>query len=209
MTLPPLTCLPYENSSFYQTLFQILSVAQIIEIFTYLLFERSVIIVAHDIENLLPVIFALKSFLYPLRVCMIIPLLFNDGEDFYNNLLSQVVSVISDSTVFGIQFQDLAQVKEYIVDDDDSRPLFVQLDDKKLKSGSRQQGKSKLFHYQDDVWKDISMEMLEKKRELQLPEKIYKELLKKIERAMKFPSIKLQSPLLGFNPVEKSDKKRN
>ena len=102
MILPSLTSLPYENPSFYKTLFEILSVPQIIEIFTYLLFERSVIIVAHEIENLLPIIFALKSFLYPLRVCMIIPLLFNDGEDFYNNLLSQVVSVISDSTVFGI-----------------------------------------------------------------------------------------------------------
>ena len=102
MSLPSLEFLPYENPSFYQTLFQILSVAQIIEIFTYLLFERSVIIVAHEIENLLPTIFALKSFLYPLRVCMIIPHLFNDGEDFYNNLLSQVTSVISDSTVFGI-----------------------------------------------------------------------------------------------------------
>ena len=35
-------------------------------------------------------------------------------------------------------------------------------------------------------------------------------MLKKIERTMKFPGIKLQSPLLGFNPnPQDSERKRN
>ena len=84
--MPQLEDLPYENPSFYRKLFKKLYVPEVVEIFTHLLFEESVLILAEDIEDLIPVIFAIKSFLYPLKIAQynIVP---NDGIEGYDNSL--------------------------------------------------------------------------------------------------------------------------
>jgi hypothetical protein len=73
MELPPPEELPYENPSFFRVLFQKLSFPQIVEIFTHLLFEENVLLVSQSTSDLLPLIFALKSFIYPLRLGIFVP----------------------------------------------------------------------------------------------------------------------------------------
>ena len=78
MKMPSMDDMPYENASFFKKLFSKISVMQVIEVFTYILFEKSVLLVAEDVQDLLPIMFALKSFVYPFRIGVYIPHLHDD-----------------------------------------------------------------------------------------------------------------------------------
>jgi len=62
---PSLDELPYENLSFYSTLFNSLSLPHIVDVFGALLLEKRVLLVSDNDQNLLPTILAIKSFLFP------------------------------------------------------------------------------------------------------------------------------------------------
>lgn len=102
---------------------------QIIEIFTHLLFEENVLIVAEDVENLLPVMFAIKSFLYPLRLGVFVPHLHDDGNEGYSNNLSSVTAPFV--YFFGIDTRSQSMAQEFIEEDDRVGPLVVELRERK------------------------------------------------------------------------------
>jgi hypothetical protein len=92
--LPRSDELPFENPSFFKKLFAKISVPQIVEIFTHLMFEENVLVVAEDVTDLLPVMFAIKSLLFPLKVNTVVPHLHDDGEEGENGSLSLVSTMI-------------------------------------------------------------------------------------------------------------------
>jgi len=90
MVQPQIEDLPYENPSFFRKLFsKIKTIPEIVEIFTHILFEENVLIIAENVEDLLPVIFAIKSFLFPLKIAQY-NILHNDKQPEYNNNIYSV-----------------------------------------------------------------------------------------------------------------------
>jgi hypothetical protein len=92
-------------------------------VFTYILFEQNVLLAAEDVEDLLPVMFAIKSFLYPFRVGVHVPHLHDDKNEDWGNLLANVCSPII--YFMGIWSENLDQCTEYISDDPRKPPLLV------------------------------------------------------------------------------------
>ena len=89
------------------------------------------LIVADEVENLLPVTFAIKSFLYPLRLGVFVPHLHDDGNEGYSNNLSSVTAPFV--YFFGIDSRNQPMAKEFIEEDDRCGPLVVELRERKRK----------------------------------------------------------------------------
>ena len=73
--------LPYVSTSFFSILLKHMEVDIIIRCFTELLFEEKILIVMENTEDLLPVCMALRSLIYPLKYCTVVPFLANDSKE--------------------------------------------------------------------------------------------------------------------------------
>jgi hypothetical protein len=127
MVQPQIEDLPYENPSFFRKLFKKIgtrNIAEIVEIFTHILFEENVLIISDEVEDLLPVIFAIKSFLFPLKIAYF-NVLHNDGVPGYNNKLQTVVAPFV--YFYGISSADWPMSKEFIEENDKQDILVVHL----------------------------------------------------------------------------------
>ena len=125
MTMPEIEDLPYENPTFFRKLFKKITVHQVVEVFTYLLFEENVLLVAEEVEDLLPVMFAIKSFLHPFRVGVHVPHLHDDLQehDEWSNLLANVCSPII--YLMGIWSENLEFCTERLADDPPRKPPLL------------------------------------------------------------------------------------
>jgi hypothetical protein len=80
LSQPPINELPYVNYSFFDCLFRNMSPEIIVQVFTHLLVERSVIIVGNNVEYMLPIISSLTSLIHPFEMVRSTPLIKSNTE---------------------------------------------------------------------------------------------------------------------------------
>lgn len=73
--------LPFVNHSHFELLLDSFTIEEIVKSFTYMLFESKTLLIAPQVEQLVPISFALHSLIYPFKMCLFVPCLLNDGED--------------------------------------------------------------------------------------------------------------------------------
>jgi hypothetical protein len=143
MIQPKIEDLPYENPTFFRKLFRKINkrnIPEIVEIFTHILFEENVLIISDEAEDLLPVIFAIKSFLFPLKISYY-SVLHDDEHEGYNNNLA----IVNAPYVYfyGISGDDWDKAREFIEEDDKQDILVVKLKPKEPKKQGSKESKEK------------------------------------------------------------------
>ena len=130
-----------------------------------MLFESKTLLIAPCVEHLVPLSFALHSLIYPFKMCLFVPCLANDGEDYTQNSLNLVSSPLN--YFMGISQNDKKTVMLILEDDEFDPPLIIEVKDEKgIRSTSLTQ-----------------KEMISENKNFGpiLPSKLYKELVNKIE----------------------------
>mmetsp|Transcript_64770 Transcript_64770/g.89610 ORF Transcript_64770/g.89610 Transcript_64770/m.89610 type:complete len:118 (-) Transcript_64770:2312-2665(-) len=112
------------------------SIDDLIHIYTAMLFEQSVLIIADESKDLLKIAFSLHSLLYPFEVTTFIPYLIaeDDANDDYDTLetVNQPVTYL-----MGILAKDCDRALKYLSEDvGKDLPLVVSLTKRKLSESS-------------------------------------------------------------------------
>jgi len=106
-------------------LLELVSIDDIITIFTHMLFESKTLLIAEEIEQLVPISFALHSLIYPFKMCLFVPCLLNDGENDELNSLNLVSSPLD--YFMGICSDDKILAYNILADDDFTPPLIIDI----------------------------------------------------------------------------------
>jgi len=121
MSQPAILELPYANNSFFQLLLDKLKPDDIITIFTVMMLEKKILLIAPKEEQLLPLSFALHSLIYPFKYCIFVPQLERKDIQMLN---------IPLGVFFGIVKSDEPSAMEVIEDDVENKPvLFIEVFD--------------------------------------------------------------------------------
>ena len=174
MSQPGIQELPYANHSFFEVLLQKIKPDEIITIFTVMLLEKKVLLIAPKEEQLLPLTFALHSLIYPFKYCNIVPYL--EREDL--EMLTCPMGIF-----FGILKNDKEFAISMIDDEYENRPaIYLEISDDDF-------GRSTVNRstQQFSSLKVLNNGMLEVKKDSSLPtlpSGLRKELLSKIEQAL-------------------------
>ena len=113
------------SDSFFNILFNRVSVNTVIAIFTHLLCEEKTILVAQDQKTLIPIWLALHSLVYPFRYANGTPYTRDDGQDDDDN---EMAGVCPPMPFFnGIVKRDKATAIRIIEFEDYASPLFIDL----------------------------------------------------------------------------------
>lgn len=134
---PAINSLPFVNTSFFLVMMKFFSIDDLITIYTAMLFEQSVLIIADESKDLLKIAFSLHSLLYPFEVTTFIPYLIaeDDANDDYDTLetVNQPVTYL-----MGILAKDCDRALNYLSEDvGKDLPLVVSLTQRDLNPESK------------------------------------------------------------------------
>ena len=126
------TNLPYTSDYFFNILFnnknESVTTDTIIKIFTHLLCEEKIILVAESQQELIPIWIALHSLIYPFRYANATPYTRDDGNDDDEN---EMAGVCPPMPFFnGILRKDKSTAIRIIEYEDYTSPLFIDLTEK-------------------------------------------------------------------------------
>ena len=126
------TNLPYASGYFYNKLFnnknEAVTTETIIKIFTHLLCEEKIVLIADDTQELIPIWIALHSLIYPFRYANATPYTRDDGNDDDEN---EMAGICPPMPFFnGIVKRDKALAMKIIEYEDYTSPLFIDLTEK-------------------------------------------------------------------------------
>ena len=121
--------LPYISDSFFNRLLNKVPTATIIQIFTHLLCEEKIILIASDPQELIPIWLALHSLIYPFKYANGTPYTRDDkAEDDDEN---EMAGVCPPMPFFnGIVKDDFPTAKRIIEYEDYTSPLFIDVTEK-------------------------------------------------------------------------------
>jgi hypothetical protein len=128
MTRPDTTELPFANDSHFNTLLDRMEVNEIVDLFTCIIFEESVLLVADETDLLFPIAQALHQLIYPFEVPNFCPHLMNDGGEGDRNSI-QTVCLPFSSYIMGISSKDGKLAFEIIQEKEENNdaPIVVQI----------------------------------------------------------------------------------
>jgi len=186
---PAINKLPYVNNSFFKKLFKFLTPEDVIEVFTHMLLEKSVLIVSDDIENLIPIIDALQNLIYPFQYTTCIPILLSNSDDIDVSNINIVTSPVT--YLIGIIERDYPIAQQILQEEDKINPFIVNLCQKQI-----------------GLLKNLTASEIELKKKkskaakasiYSLPQTLYNDLLCKIKRAIMLNEVKKGEPAWSYS----------
>lgn len=122
LEIPRLSDLPHVSPIYFDRVFQLLSIDDILTIFLAIMSEqKKVIIVSHNTADLVPVIWTLLGFMYPFEWSLPkVPVFFGDeGEDRLSGAVNSPLNTLYGMTneAFEIAFKEIEELEETMIVD--------------------------------------------------------------------------------------------